>query len=172
MNQVFSRSGIGYDVHTFAPKRKLILGGVTIPYKQGLLGHSDADVLLHTLCDALLGAGALGDIGKHFPDTLRKYKNISSIRLLVAVGKLLKKHRFLIINVDSTLILQAPKIAKYVPAMQRNIAKALNIKVSQVSIKATTNEGIGFIGRGEGCAALSIATILPSGKESTHGRNN
>lgn len=166
MYQAFSRSGIGYDVHAFAPKRKLILGGVAIPYKQGLLGHSDADVLLHALCDALLGAGALGDIGKHFPDTQKKYKNISSVKLLVAVGKLLKRHRFLIINVDSTLILQEPKIAKFVPAMQRNIAKALNIKVSQVSIKATTNEGIGFIGRGEGCAALAIATILQSGKES------
>lgn len=166
MNHAFPRVGIGYDVHAFVPKRKLILGGVTVPYKQGLLGHSDADVLLHALCDALLGAGALGDIGKHFPDTRKKYKNISSIKLLSSVGKLLKGHRFLIINVDSTLILQEPKIAKYVPAMQRNIARALHLKTAQVSIKATTNEGIGFIGRGEGCAALAVATIVQREKES------
>ncbi len=154
------RVGIGYDVHAFAPKRKLILGGVTIPYQQGLLGHSDADVLLHALCDALLGAAALGDIGKHFPDTQKKYKNVSSIKLLASVGKLLKEHRFLIVNIDSTLILQEPKIAKFIPIMQRNIARALHVKTAQVSIKATTNEGIGFIGRGEGCAALAVATIV------------
>ncbi|MBI3789023.1 MAG: 2-C-methyl-D-erythritol 2,4-cyclodiphosphate synthase [Ignavibacteriales bacterium] len=141
------RVGIGYDVHALAPKRKLILGGVTIPYQQGLLGHSDADVLLHALCDALLGAAALGDIGKHFPDTQKKYKNVSSIKLLASVGKLLKEHRFLIVNIDSTLILQEPKIAKFIPIMQRNIARALHVKTAQVSIKATTNEGIGFIGR-------------------------
>lgn len=164
MKQAFPRVGIGYDVHKFAPKRKLVVGGVTIPYKQGLLGHSDADVLLHALCDALLGAGALGDIGKHFPDTQMKYKNISSVKFLASVGKLLKEHSFRIINVDSTLILQEPKIAKYIPAMQKNIAKVLNIKPNQVSIKATTNEGIGFIGRGEGCAALAIATIVQSVK--------
>ncbi|MBI3586157.1 MAG: 2-C-methyl-D-erythritol 2,4-cyclodiphosphate synthase [Ignavibacteriales bacterium] len=164
MKQAFPRVGIGYDVHKFALKRKLVVGGVTIPYKQGLLGHSDADVLLHALCDALLGAGALGDIGKHFPDTQMKYKNISSVKFLASVGKLLKEHSFRIINVDSTLILQEPKIAKYIPAMQKNIAKVLNIKPNQVSIKATTNEGIGFIGRGEGCAALAIATIVQSVK--------
>lgn len=164
MKQAFPRVGIGYDVHKFAPKRKLVVGGVTIPYKQGLLGHSDADVLLHALCDALLGAGALGDIGKHFPDTQMKYKNISSVKFLASVGKLLKEHSFRIINVDSTLILQEPKIAKYIPAMQKSIAKVLNIKPNQVSIKATTNEGIGFIGRGEGCAALAIATIVQSVK--------
>lgn len=162
MKQALPRVGIGYDIHRFAPKRKLIIGGVTIPYKHGLLGHSDADVLLHALCDALLGAGALGDIGKHFPDTQTKYKNISSVKLLASVGKLLKKHRFHIINLDSTLILQEPKIAKYIPAMQKNIAKALNIKGNQVSIKATTNEGIGFIGRGKGCAALAVAMIVQS----------
>lgn len=164
MKQTYPRAGIGYDVHAFAPKRKLILGGVTISSKRGLLGHSDADVLLHAICDALLGAGALGDIGKHFPDTKAKYKNISSVTLLAFVGKLLKRHGFRISNVDSTLILQEPKIAKYVPAMQKNIAKALRLKIHQVSIKATTNEGIGFIGRGEGCAALAVAMIVQGEK--------
>ena len=156
------RVGIGYDVHAFTPGRKLILGGVHVPYRLGLLGHSDADVLLHALCDALLGAAALGDIGKHFPDTSAKYKNVSSLLLLRNVRRLLTKHNFRIVNLDTTIILQQPKVLRYSPQMIYNIATALALKPGQISIKATTNEGIGFIGRGEGCAALAIATILPS----------
>ena len=156
------RVGIGYDVHAFTPGRKLILGGVHIPYRLGLLGHSDADVLLHALCDALLGAAALGDIGKHFPDTNAKYKNISSLLLLRNVGRLLTKHNFRIVNLDATILLEQPKVLRYSPQMINNIAAALALKPAQISIKATTNEGLGFIGRGEGCAALAIATILPS----------
>ncbi|MEK6756752.1 MAG: 2-C-methyl-D-erythritol 2,4-cyclodiphosphate synthase [Bacteroidota bacterium] len=155
--------GIGYDVHRFGKKRRLILGGVRIAYHRGLLGHSDADVLLHALCDALLGAASLGDIGKHFPNTSRKYKNISSLVLLKHVGKMLKAKRFVIIHLDSTLVLQEPEILPYVPKMQRNIARTLGIARSQVSIKATTNERLGFVGRGEGCAALALATVLADG---------
>ncbi len=156
------RAGIGYDVHTFAPGRKLVLGGVHIPYKLGLLGHSDADVLLHALCDALLGAAAFGDIGKHFPDTNPKYRNISSLVLLRHVGRLLAKSGFRIVHLDATVVLQQPKVQRYSAQMIRNIANALNIEPEHVSIKATTNEGVGFIGRGEGCAALATATIIPS----------
>lgn len=155
------RIGIGYDVHAFAPGRKLILGGVEIPYALGLLGHSDADVLLHAFCDALLGAAALGDIGKHFPDTSRAYKNISSLILLRKVGTLITKQNFRIVNLDATIILQQPKVLKYSNRMIRNIADALEINRSCISIKATTNEGLGFVGRGEGCAALAVATIVP-----------
>jgi len=156
------RVGIGYDVHAFTTGRKLILGGVHIPYRLGLLGHSDADVLLHALCDALLGAAALGDIGKHFPDTSAKYKNISSLLLLRNVRRLLTKHNFRIVNLDATIILQQPKVLRYSAQMITNISTALALKPGQISIKASTNEGIGFIGRGEGCAVLAIATILPS----------
>ena len=159
---VLPRIGIGYDVHAFTRGRKLILGGVHIPSRLGLLGHSDADVLLHALCDALLGAAALGDIGKHFPNTNAKYKNISSLLLLRIVGRLLTKHNFHIINLDSTIILQQPKVLRYSPQMINNVAITLALKPGQISIKATTNEGLGFVGRGEGCAALAIATILPS----------
>jgi 2-C-methyl-D-erythritol 2,4-cyclodiphosphate synthase len=155
------RVGIGYDVHAFAPGRKLVLGGVHIPYPLGLLGHSDADVLLHALCDALLGAAALGDIGKHFPDTNPKYTNISSLILLRHVGRLIAKKGFRIIHLDATIILQQPKVLRYSARIIRNITKALNIGPGHVSIKATTNEGLGFIGRGEGCAALATATIVP-----------
>ncbi len=159
---VSPRTGIGYDVHAFAPGRKLILGGVHIPFQLGLLGHSDADVLLHALCDALLGAAALGDIGKHFPDTNPKYKNISSLALLRRVGRLMVRHGLQIVHLDATVILQQPKILRHSAQMIRNIAEALSIAPGHISIKATTNEGLGFIGRGEGCAALAIATVVPT----------
>ena len=154
------RVGIGYDAHAFATGRKLVLGGVQIPYERGLLGHSDADVLLHAACDALLGAAALGDIGKHFPNTNRKYKNISSLLLLGAVGRLLKRNHVRIVHLDAILILERPRILKYSTRMVRNIARELGIRLNQVSVKATTNEGLGFIGRGEGCAAIAAATIV------------
>jgi 2-C-methyl-D-erythritol 2,4-cyclodiphosphate synthase len=156
------RVGIGYDVHAFVAGRKLVLGGVQIPFEFGLLGHSDADALLHALCDALLGAAALGDIGKHFPNTSRTYKNISSLILLSRVGEMLAKDRWVIVNLDATIMLQRPKVLKYSGRMIRNIARSLGINAKQISIKATTNEGLGFIGRGEGCAVLAIDTILPS----------
>jgi 2-C-methyl-D-erythritol 2,4-cyclodiphosphate synthase len=154
-----TRFGIGYDVHRFAPMRRLVLGGVKIPFSMGLMGHSDADVLLHAVCDALLGAAALGDIGRHFPDTSRTYKNISSMILLRRVRGLLRKHKFSVNNIDATLVLQEPRIQKHVPKMQRNIAKALGIPPRCVSVKATTNEGLGSLGRGEGCAALAVASL-------------
>ncbi|MFA6468972.1 MAG: 2-C-methyl-D-erythritol 2,4-cyclodiphosphate synthase [Bacteroidota bacterium] len=155
-----NRIGFGFDVHKLAPGRKLILGGVEIPNEKGLLGHSDADVLLHAICDALLGAAALGDIGKHFPDTDAHYKGISSIELLRKVNELLKKHNFVIENIDSTVVLEAPKIAPFVSEMQKNISDALAIKQNQVSIKATTNEGMGFIGVGEGAVAYAVTIIV------------
>jgi 2-C-methyl-D-erythritol 2,4-cyclodiphosphate synthase len=158
---VVPRVGIGYDVHAFSPGRKLILGGVEIPYPLGLQGHSDADVLLHALSDALLGAAAMGDIGKHFPDTNRRYKNISSLLLLQRVGRLLRKQKYRIVHLDATIILQRPKILIHAAKMIRNIAQSLEIDQTCVSIKATTNEGLGFVGRGEGCAALAVATIIP-----------
>jgi 2-C-methyl-D-erythritol 2,4-cyclodiphosphate synthase len=156
------RVGIGYDVHAFVRGRKFMLGGVQIPHRFGLSGHSDADVLLHAICDALLGAAALGDIGKHFPNTSPKFRNISSLRLLNSVRRLLVKHHFRVVNLDATILLQAPKILKYSPKMVKNIADTLGIHQDLVSIKATTNEGLGFLGRGEGCAALATATIIPS----------
>jgi len=161
--EIAPRVGIGYDVHAFAPGRKLVLGGVHIPYPFGLVGHSDADVLLHALCDALLGAAALGDVGKHFPDTNPKYKDISSLVLLRHVGRLIAKSGFRIVHLDATIILQQPKVLRYSAQIVRNIAEALSIEPEHISIKATTNEGLGFIGRGEGCAALATATIVPSG---------
>ena len=154
-----TRFGFGYDIHRFAPNRKLVLGGVHIPSELGLLGHSDADVILHAICDALLGAAALGDIGKHFPDTDPRFKDISSLRFLTATLKLLEGLSYRVINVDSTVVLQAPKIAPHIPAMRENIAKALDISADQVSIKATTNEGLGALGAGEGCAAYAVAAI-------------
>jgi len=153
------RVGFGYDVHRLTTERKLILGGVEIPSEKGALGHSDADVLLHAICDALLGAAALGDIGKHFPDTDNKYKNISSILLLKSVGALLSERGFNINNIDSTVLLEKPKILKYSESMVANISEALNISPSQVSIKATTSEGLGFIGISDGIAAYAVALI-------------
>lgn len=154
------RIGYGFDVHQLTEGRPLVLGGVTIPSDKGLLGHSDADVLLHAICDALLGAAALGDIGKHFPDTDARYKGISSIELLRHVGALLADKGYSVGNIDSTLVLERPKIAPHVPHMQQNIAAALGITAGQVSVKATTNEGMGFIGTGQGAVAHAVALIL------------
>ncbi len=154
-----TRFGFGYDIHRFAPKRKLILGGVRIPSKLGLLGHSDADVLLHAICDALLGAAALGDIGKHFPDTDPRFKGVSSLKFLTQTRELIHAKGYCIVNVDSTLVLEAPKIAAHIPAMKEKIAKSLKIATDQVSIKATTNEGLGALGAGEGCAAYAVVGI-------------
>ena len=147
------RIGTGYDVHRLVENRKCIIGGVEIPYEKGLLGHSDADVLLHAIMDALLGAAALGDIGKHFPDTDEAYQGISSIELLKKTGDLLEEHTFLIENIDATIIAQAPKMRPFIEKMRENIADALGIEISQVSVKATTEEGLGFTGRGEGISA-------------------
>ena len=158
------RIGQGYDVHRLVEGRKLILGGVTIPYEKGLLGHSDADVLVHAVMDALLGAGALGDIGQHFPDTDPAYEGISSIELLEKVGELLEENGYVIENIDATIIAQRPKLASYRPQMAENIAKALHIEVSQVSVKATTEEGLGFTGTGEGISSQAIA-LLAKGRE-------
>lgn len=154
-----TRIGFGYDVHSLTTGRKLILGGVEIPSEKGLLGHSDADVLLHAICDALLGAAALGDIGKHFPDTDERYKGINSLKLLNHVLELLLKNGFTVGNVDSTLVLEKPKIASYVDTMRKNIATALRISVDAVSVKATTNEKLGSIGAGEGAAAYAVTII-------------
>jgi len=154
-----NRIGQGFDVHRFAADRKLVLGGVEIPSEKGLLGHSDADVLVHAIADALLGAAALGDIGHHFPDTDARYKGISSILLLEHVGGLLRSKGYAISNVDSTLVMERPKIAPFVEAMRANIARALEIDAAQVSVKATTNEGLGFIGSGEGAVAHAVALI-------------
>ena len=153
------RVGMGYDVHRLVEGRDLILGGVQIPYEKGLLGHSDADVLLHAIMDALLGAAALGDIGKHFPDSDEAYKGISSIRLLEKVGELLEEHFYFIGNIDATVIAQRPKLAPYREEMRENVAKALGISADQVSIKATTEEGLGFTGTGEGISAQGIALL-------------
>jgi 2-C-methyl-D-erythritol 2,4-cyclodiphosphate synthase len=153
------RFGFGYDIHRLAPDRKLMLGGVHIPSEIGLLGHSDADVLLHAICDALLGAAALGDIGKHFPDTDPRLKGISSLNFLTTTRELLASAGYRVINVDSTLVLEAPRIASHVAAMRQEIANALEIGVDQVSVKATTNEGLGTLGRAEGCAAYAVAGI-------------
>lgn len=153
------RIGFGFDVHRLETGRKFILGGVEIPFEKGLLGHSDADVLIHAICDALLGAAALGDIGKHFPDTDERYKGISSVNLLEHVGELIKKNGYTVGNIDSTLVLQKPKIASYVDSMRSNIARRLKISIDAVSVKATTNEGLGFIGSGEGAVAYAVAMI-------------
>lgn len=154
-----NRVGFGYDVHRMVEGRKLIIGGVTIPYQKGLLGHSDADVLLHAICDALLGAAALGDIGKHFPDTDQQYENISSLELLKHTSNILKNHGYSIVNIDSTLVLEQPKILPYVDTMRSNISLSTGIDPSAVSVKATTNEKMGFIGTGEGAAAYAVVLI-------------
>jgi len=153
------RFGFGYDIHRFGPDRNLMLGGVHIPSELGLLGHSDADVLLHAICDALLGAAAFGDIGKHFPDTDPRFKGAPSLSFLSATRELLSAAGYRVVNVDSTLVLETPKIAPHVPAMRQAIANVLGIGIDQVSIKATTNEGLGALGAGEGCAAYAVATI-------------
>lgn len=153
------RIGQGYDVHRLVEGRRLIIGGVDIPYEKGLLGHSDADVLLHAVMDALLGAAALGDIGQHFPDSDERYKGISSIALLKKVGKILQENGYMIENIDSTVIAQRPKLLPYRPQMAENIAEALGIEKEQVSVKATTEEGLGFTGTGEGISAQAIALL-------------
>lgn len=153
------RIGMGYDVHRLVENRPLIIGGVTIPYEKGLLGHSDADVLLHAIMDALLGAAALGDIGKHFPDTDDAYKGISSIKLLEKVGELLEEKSFLIENIDATIIAQAPKMRPHIDTMRENIAKALCININQVNVKATTEEGLGFTGCGDGISSHAVCLI-------------
>lgn len=153
------RIGMGYDVHRLQEGCKLIMGGVEIPYEKGLLGHSDADVLVHAVMDALLGAAALGDIGKHFPDTDPAYKGISSILLLQKVGELLEEHCFLIENIDATIIAQAPKMRPHIDQMRQNMAAALKIDVSQINVKATTEEGLGFTGKKEGISAQAICCI-------------
>ena len=156
---VSMRSGMGYDVHRLVEGRDLIIGGVKIPYEKGLLGHSDADVLLHAIMDALLGAAALGDIGKHFPDTDPAYKGISSIKLLEKVGELLEENHVFIENIDATIIAQAPKMRPHIDTMRENIAKALLIDVGQVNVKATTEEGLGFTGSGEGISSQAICLV-------------
>lgn len=153
------RIGMGYDVHRLVEGRPLIIGGVTIPYELGLLGHSDADVLLHAVADALLGAAALGDIGKHFPDTDPAYKGISSMILLEKVGKLLEDHMFYIENIDATIIAQAPKMRPHIDQMRVNIANALGIDVEQVNVKATTEEGLGFTGEGMGISSQAVCML-------------
>ncbi|MCI8673422.1 MAG: 2-C-methyl-D-erythritol 2,4-cyclodiphosphate synthase [Lachnospiraceae bacterium] len=153
------RIGMGYDVHRLTEGRDLILGGVRIPFEKGLLGHSDADVVVHAIMDALLGAAALGDIGQHFPDTDPRYKGISSIRLLERVGELLEENFYFIGNIDATIVAQRPKLAPYRAEMVRNVARALGISEDQVCIKATTEEGLGFTGQGEGISAQAIALL-------------
>ncbi|HHD2752007.1 TPA: 2-C-methyl-D-erythritol 2,4-cyclodiphosphate synthase [Clostridium perfringens] len=153
------RIGMGYDVHKLVENRDLILGGVNIPYEKGLLGHSDADVLLHAIMDSLLGAAALGDIGKHFPDTDPKYKGANSIKLLEFVGELIYKNNYKISNIDATIIAQKPKMAPHIATMRENIAKALNININQINVKATTEEGLGFTGSGEGISSQSICLL-------------
>lgn len=153
------RIGMGYDVHKLVENRDLIIGGVNIPYELGLLGHSDADVLIHAIMDSLLGATALGDIGKHFPDTNPKFKGISSISLLKEVGNLLKENNYKILNIDSTIIAQKPKMAPHILKMRENIAEALNISVDQINVKATTEEGLGFTGEGKGISSQSICLV-------------
>lgn len=153
------RIGTGYDVHRLVEDRELILGGVKLPYEKGLLGHSDADVLLHAIMDALLGAAALGDIGKHFPDNDPAYKGISSLELLRKVGEMLEQQSFLIENIDATIIAQAPKMRPYMEDMRENIASALGIAREQVNVKATTEEGLGFTGNGEGISAQAVCLL-------------
>ena len=153
------RVGMGYDVHRLVEGRDLILGGVKIPYVKGLLGHSDADVLLHAVMDALLGAAALGDIGKHFPDSDPAYKGISSMLLLKKVGALLEEKGFFVENIDATIIAQAPKMRPFIDDMRENIARALNMDISCVNVKATTEEGLGFTGNGEGISSQAVCML-------------
>ena len=153
------RIGQGYDVHKLTEGRKLILGGVDIPYEKGLAGHSDADVLVHAIMDALLGAAALGDIGQHFPDTDPAYKGISSVKLLTHVMELLRQHHFAVGNVDAVIIAQKPKMAPHIPQMRKNLAQAMGVEEHRINIKATTEEGLGFTGRGEGIASQAICLL-------------
>ena len=153
------RVGIGYDVHRLVKGRKLILGGAEIPFEKGLLGHSDADALIHAVCDALLGAAGLGDIGMHFPDTDSEFKDISSMKLLAKTFQMLKASRLSILNLDTVIFAEAPKLSSYRSVMQQNIAATLKIEPAQINIKATTTEGLGMIGSGEGIGAMAVALI-------------
>ena len=155
------RTGIGYDVHRLEAGRKLVLGGVTIEHFAGLEGHSDADVLVHAIMDALLGAAGLNDIGVYFPNTDMKYKDISSITLLGEVQKIIWNAGYIILNIDSVVILEEPKISPYIPQMKKRISEALEININQIGIKATTSEGLGFCGAKEGAAAQSVALLAP-----------
>ncbi len=154
-----TRIGFGYDIHAFSPGRRLILGGVEIPSERGLLGHSDADVLLHAICDALLGAAALGDIGSHFPDDDQQFRNAPSMEFLKEVARLIKAHDYAVVNLDATVVLESPRIAAYVPRMRETIAGVLGLETGRVSVKATTHERLGALGKGEGCAAYAVALI-------------
>ena len=154
------RIGMGYDVHRLGPKRDLIIGGVKIPYELGLIGHSDADVLLHAIMDAMLGAAALGDIGKHFPDTDEKYRGISSLTLLEKVGELVESEGYFVENIDATIIAQKPKMRPYIDEMRKNIADKLHLDISQVNVKATTEEGLGFTGNMEGISSQAICMLI------------
>ncbi|MDD3819169.1 MAG: 2-C-methyl-D-erythritol 2,4-cyclodiphosphate synthase [Actinomycetota bacterium] len=153
------RTGMGLDIHKFKAGRKLVLGGVEIEYSMGLEGHSDADVLVHSVMDAILGACGLGDIGVHFPDTNMKYKDISSLILLEKVREKMEKEKYSVVNIDSILVIQKPKISKYIPEMEKNIAKTLGINKDDINIKATTTEGLGFCGKGEGVVAYSVVLL-------------
>lgn len=154
-----TRFGMGYDVHQLAENRRLIIGGVDIPYEKGLLGHSDADVLLHAISDALLGAAALGDIGRHFPDTDPRYEGADSLKLLEEVGRLLKNNGYAVGNVDATIVAQRPKMLPHIPKMRENIARVLQLDVDQVNVKATTEEHLGFTGSGQGISSYAVAGI-------------
>ena len=153
------RVGIGYDVHAFADDRALVLGGVTIPHEQGLAGHSDADVLLHAVCDALLGAAGMGDIGRHFPDTDSAFKDIDSLVLLDRTMDLIRSRGLAVANIDATILAEAPRMWPHIPAMRENISRVLGVPPDDVNIKATTSEGMGFIGRREGIAAMCVALL-------------
>lgn len=154
-----TRFGMGYDVHQLVENRKLIIGGVDIPYEKGLLGHSDADVLLHAISDALLGAAALGDIGKHFPDTNPRYKGADSLKLLEEVGNLLAEKGYVVGNVDATIVAQRPKMLPHIPQMRENIARVLRVDIDQINVKATTEEHLGFTGSGQGISSYAVAGI-------------
>lgn len=154
-----TRFGMGYDVHQLVENRKLIIGGVDIPYEKGLLGHSDADVLLHAISDALLGAAALGDIGKHFPDTDPRYKGADSLKLLEEVGNLLTAKGYVVGNVDATIVAQKPKMLPHIPQMRENIARVLRVDIDQINVKATTEEHLGFTGSGQGISSYAVAGI-------------
>jgi len=158
------RVGLGYDIHRLVPGRKLVLGGVTIPFDKGLIGHSDSDVLVHAVCDALLGAANLGDIGVHFPDTDPTFKGISSIKLLAKTHRMVKNNGFKIINIDSVIFIETPKISPFRDEMRKNIALAIEIDPDCINVKATTTEGLGIIGKGEGIGAMCVVLIAPGTK--------
>ena len=154
-----TRIGFGYDIHAFAPGRALVLGGVEVPAERGLLGHSDADVLLHAICDALLGAAALGDIGSHFPDNDERFRDAPSTEFLKEVSRLIEARGCTVVNLDATVVLESPRIAAHVPRMRETIAGVLGLETERVSVKATTHESLGALGRSEGCAAYAVALI-------------